>query len=116
LIVFGGEHILLNRSAGTSPTLIHDKLIKAMDQALDPRRRVNKDFHDLKDALLIRIPKSTSWRPWRGAILRVRSLQVSSASGTDLEPARPPIRMPIRIKFHTLHKGDHNGQTNVPFL
>src|SRR5262249_40591553 len=61
---------------------------------------------------LIRIPKSTRWRSGRGAILRVRSFQVCTASGTGLEPARPPIR----IKFRTIHKGDHNGQTNVPFL
>jgi hypothetical protein len=86
-------------------------LITAKDRALDPRRRVNKDFHDLKDALR------------RSGDYRFAALHASSSSGRAAfnnlskkfqpgiktpiprldyfppcaEPLWLPLRMPVRI-------------------
>jgi hypothetical protein len=48
--------------------------------------------------------------------MTVLELLTEDCEATRMEPIRRPIRMPIRIEFHTLHKGDHNEQTNIPFL
>src|SRR5262245_5152448 len=121
--------------AGQRKSSVNDKSPRAIElwsSKSKPALRTACRLRSSAGELLTRIPKIARWRPRRGAMLRVRLFQVSTASGTepgsimratlatargtDLEPSGPPARMPIRIGFHTHHKGDHNGQTNVPFL
>src|SRR5262245_35396890 len=105
--------------AGQRKSSVNDKSPRAIElwsSKSKPALRTACRLRSSAGELLTRIPKIARWRPRRGAMLRVRLFQVSTASGTELEPSGLPTRMPIRIGFHTHHKGDHNGQTNVSFL